>query len=399
MGIALSRTRCDAPDWFPADEFRAYMAQVKRQGLDREREVMQDISRRFNSLPFVRKCRIARKPLMWIFSEVVANVNNRKDRGVWEVDGIVNRYGISVTHRRAGIPVSCYAQARYYLFHSGELAVGVEKVLLQKPDFSGAHIFPRMSLRWSCQREDFLQRFVNVLLSEGRFVSASGDQELALQAKYVRYEDATDVPLIYYPETPYTKGSLVITNRIVKESGAVSTESKIECGVLVNYERVFPLLRTNVMLNVDIPFRGNLLCSAGSTVAGHAMPLYERFHLGGIPYLRGVRFQEFAAQCDNVPMGCDHYATVGVKHVVPFRDERIAAHVFVNGGVAVLTHSKVSTAPLPITTGILTYGWGLTFHILDRVYEANVAGSALRSEGLPFVSIQVGIDTLSSDKS
>lgn len=336
---------------------------------------------------------------MWLFSHVVANVDGRRDRGVWEVDGIVNRYGISVTRRTMGLPVSLYAQARYYLFYSGELAVGVEKALLHNPDFSGAYIFPRVSLRASAQREDFLQRFVNVFLTEGRFVSASGDHELALVAKHVRYENMQDLPLIYYPETPYTKGGLVITNRIVKESGGVSAESQIECGVLVNYERAFPLLRTNVLVNVDLPFRGSLLCSAGSTVAGYAMPLYERFHIGGIPYLRGVRYQEFAAQCRKVPMGCDHYVTVGVKHTVPFRDERVAAHVFVNGGVAVLTHTKVSESPLPITTGILSYGAGLTFHILERVYEANVVGSLLRSQDLPFVSIQIGIDTLSSEKS
>ena len=396
MGIALSRARCEAPAWFPTDEFRTFIKSTRRHGLIHEHNTLRDLSDRLRALPFVGSCNISRKRFLGIFSQVVANVQKRQPGGVWTVNAIVDRYGVCITRRTPTLPVSFFTQLKYYLFQSGEFAVGVEKYLLDQPDFTGAFIFPRVSFTARALREDRLLRFVQGLSTEGRFVTASGKHELAFIARSVRYEDATNIPLIYHPETPYTTGLVSITNRVSKADSGVSATSDIEYGVIVNYERIFPVMRSRVVVDVDLPFRGSFVFSAGSKVSSHALPLHERFHIGGIPFLRGVRYPEFAGQCDAVPMGCDHYVTAGLKHAVPFRDDRVAAHVFLNGGFSVLTRAKISEVSLPVITGLMSYGAGLTVNVLDRVYEANVAGSLLRSPDLPFVSIQIGIDSLSS---
>jgi outer membrane protein assembly factor BamA len=186
---------------------------------------------------------------------------------------------------------------------------------------------------------------------------------------------------------------------------AIKQKMMFQAGFIGDARKFFPMLRSKVFTQWTPQNDVRIMSELGTTWSSRPMPLYERFRMGGIPLLRGIGHPEFAPHADNIPMGVDHYAAITGKWMFPFRvrEQMMAFHVFVNGGVSRLSRSYWPSSDESYVAAMAVIGIGFAWNLEGRAFEANscltwpgLRTSNIRNDQLLF--FEVGMDMKESQR-
>jgi hypothetical protein len=303
---------------------------------------------------------------------------------------LVHRYGCYAGVRNASGSLSWELQGRYYLFREYEIRANLSRPIYRYCDFTSRYVFPSVRLSLAYQDQALFHEFVRVLSLAADWSSSDRLRQMGIEDKRVRYQEKTEFP----GERDYRKTVFSISRRCV--FGPSQLKIGFESGCLSNEIEFNSIVRSQILLDLGLSSGANLLLTGGTTWSLRPVPLYDRFRLGGIPTVRGIRSQEFSAHTDQVFWGCDHYVTLGVdqRFQLP-KDDRLGFHLFANAGLAKLSKSSSKHPECRKLKVMIGCGVGVTCKILDRVFEANIAAPVI-ADGLQFICAQVGIDLLRS---
>jgi hypothetical protein len=173
---------------------------------------------------------------------------------------------------------------------------------------------------------------------------------------------------------------------------ALASKLAVECG-LVNPTFV-PMVRVRTAATWRMARGGTLQASAGATFSDGPVPRFDRFRIGGIPTLRGVRDGDLYPRSEHGPLGSDHYVTAGINQRIQWSDGQIGFHAFVNGGFAKLANSDFAELGSQDWKGFIGCGAGLEIGLFGRVVEANISAPVWTPGGVPLESVQFGVNVL-----
>jgi hypothetical protein len=279
-----------------------------------------------------------------------------------------------------------------YLFREYEIRVNLWRPIYRYCDFASRYVFPSVRFSLAYQDQALFHEFVRVLSLGADWSSSDRLRQIGIEDKQVRYQDQTE----FTREWNYRKTAFSISRRCL--FGPSQLKIAVESGCISTVSEFSPIVRSQILLDLGISSTANMLLTGGTTWSLRPVPLYERFRIGGIPTMRGIRYQEFSAHTEQVFWGCDHYLTIGIdqRFQLP-RDDRLGFHLFANAGVAKLSKSSVDDPGCRDVKAMVGYRVGATCKILDRVFETNIAATVI-ADGLQFIFAQVGIDLQRSDR-
>ncbi|OHS94425.1 hypothetical protein TRFO_39372 [Tritrichomonas foetus] len=400
------------PDWFPKEKFKDYIRKeyaTKNLTLAQEDLFFKDISQRLNNLNFGKEFRVykQRSKLLPFWSTVRTTGKTRNSFTPMKFGVNISNWGFDFSCGQSADINTVEFESSYYLFKSGSVAIKYSTPLLNYPNFSKQCIYPIFSTKVLYNRKEFNEQIIKCRGVESSITNPNSTLSFTLFGHFINYKLTHDHKPIFDKEClPFFNIAAKIDHNFQISNkflliGKTFTKILMEPGIVIERERIFPMMTNRFQIKMNLPFNGVIHLDSGFILTQNdsKIPLCKRFHVGGVPTMRGIRMNEFSPKIDEIPCGSDSFFSVGVNQILPFHyfvDPRLKGHVFVNGGISRLAQ-KDELNKIDFSY-FLSYGAGIILEIMERTIEVNIALPASLSQDLKLMMFQVGIDSTSSER-
>ncbi|KAK8889924.1 hypothetical protein M9Y10_034679 [Tritrichomonas musculus] len=414
----------EIPSWFPKTKFNDYICDyLTSRNLTETQENLffYDVSNRINNLGFIKNFQISRvrHKHLKMFSSIHSWGKTRNSHIPSNFDVNVSNFGFDFKFGESrGInTIECLLS--YYLFKSGSVSINFTRPFLKYPNFSNQSIFPFYSFKFLF---DSRKVYEQLFLSKGFETSITDSKKsisLTFLLKNINCILSDNNNSFFDRECyPFSNISLRFNHNFELNCNhifipKVTTKILIEPTFIFNQRngdildtKNFPLLIGKFETKVNFPFNATIHLDSGIIFSEYQIPFCKRFHIGGIPTMRGILYGDFAPKVDDIPCGSDAYFAFGIDQAFPFYtyQSRLQWHVFLNTGISKLSNRKssINRNMFEISgsdfTSFMSSGVGFICKIMGRTFEANIAFPVSLSPNMKLMMFQVGIDPSSSEK-
>ena len=167
-------------------------------------------------------------------------------------------------------------------------------------------------------------------------------------------------------------------------------------GVFGDDDSLIPALKYRVHLAGKLPPNIVLRVDAGTILSPVALPLAERFLLGGSTTLRCVPPQHFSNEYGDQRVGCEHYITIGSDLKIPLaKKQKIDLLLYANTGVGLkLNESLINENtydPVPSLVHLTACGFGISMSQWKVNLETSFGIPLGHSYGLKTINYQINL--------
>lgn len=406
MGITTSKVIYSTPNWFPRHEFESYIHGFNELKLfpEAEQKIFNSIACKIAGLNFVGKAKITRVK-SWpfgLFKHIYCQVIPQTKTLPFKMSGLYkHKPGITIS---SGAVYECntmLTKLRYFPMSDLDLLLVYNHPLINNANFKKNKIFPLLSFKLSQSATDFYNQSTRISTGTSTITSANGSSHFTLGFslfKNISF-DESQIPFIEEPAQYYKSFLSFYQNYYyrlpVLFASKIFQTRFLESGFITHSEKINPFAKAEFHVSIKPKFYASVHIAAGAMVSKNGMPIFERFHLGGVPEFRGIASNEFSLRCNNTPIGNDAFLAFGIDQEFPiFYKKKFSSHVFVNAAVSTLRMANYCQSQLPSLSAFLGYGAGFKFRVLNTQMEVNFELPAYNSQHLQYVWFQMNADTI-----
>lgn len=272
-------------------------------------------------------------------------------------------------------------------------SVEYNQPLIENSDFSDSkNPFSTFIVRAEYQKNEIKKSPVHVGTVSAVYKPKKRNQINSLSFS-LTYEDRdVKAPLPFLlDQSPYAKISL----KTEFPSIIPSNSCKFELNTLCLDKKLTPFIKSQGSYNLKLPYNFNIFLAGGAILSTKAVPTYEKFRIGGVPFARGIKEEEFGTMLFGFPCGSDYYLSSTVSllnYVLP--ECQLNSHIFLNGALAGVRKSNNFLEQVPNISKLLSIGLGLTLSQGPFNIELNTQMPIIKTDDLEFMNFQFGISSI-----
>ena len=197
-------------------------------------------------------------------------------------------------------------------------------------------------------------------------------------------------PLTFlFDPSPYYKISYKADNRsLLRKILSLHSELAFIFSSQEN-EKMATMMKISASLKKRFPHYITGHCITGFLISNKPVPLAEKFRIGGIGILRGIKSNELTRNF-NFPNSSDTFGSITVDYS-PKVFSQINPHLFLNAAFIGNFQASNIFEFTPDLSSVVSIGTGAKYQFNDNSFEVNVQFPIMKSEQLNFVHFQFGI--------
>lgn len=386
MGINSSRVEfINTPSWFPTSQFAEYVSEQKKSSTLPEQILFESLERKMKEIPGI-KCAKVERAKSFFFPSIHVTTEIEKTKPQPILDGITDpKIGFEIASSISHAPRKMDVAYQFFFPNQYNILLNIMRPVLSSVDFHKQHPFVETNVQMRYRKDKVSSKQLI------RIASVSTGARLWDRNKTLNFsmdvcrleKQKKQASVFYYDPQLYSKFYSTYAQK------GKSTKFTCQCGTLINMEtiRAVPFVKLITLLKYSFPKLFTAHLSGGALLSLEGLPVSERFHVGGIPYLRGFSHHKFSSKCGGVSTGCDYYLIGGVESCLPLL-KQLDFHFYANAGVSVLTKANYFLEMVPNYVMAATYGCGYSYHFPKTNLELNFNVPIYKSPDLQFCRVQ-----------